>query len=1725
MKRRSIIWWCTAAALISLCSAVACAGNSSEYRFEDYGYENPSDDPNISGVVMDGEFNESFWEDLRWHTTDDVWNTDNVWRKMDGVSAQMTSYFADEGVLFAVEIFDTRFTYDRIGRAFYCNSGVEVFLSADGADLQNVPGGGWEIMVDAVGNHKTNKYLARNVQYGSNFCPYPMKVYSAAHVNGGEINETAQSLSVELYVPYASLGLTQKPEKLYVNYAYNCNRDSNATRDAFCNVGMYEKGAEWGNASGWYVFTEEGLEAYDITTSVSSGQGTISSRGFAMSDCDEPITVSPAEGYYLDRLQVGETLADSADLTFHADGSVTYTVRGASQDIAVVADFKQYPEETMTGNLTVSAADSAVTLYAENGLSRRAIAELAPQTSSYEYELPAAPTRLIASADGCFDDAAELSAAGGDASFVLEKLTFGNLADIPEADRGDRADWALNAYKTDGIIRSAVTDNYTRIIYDEVFSDTAFAAADIVLPHGGADRRVGFTFVAADGDSAFITLSYEPSSDAYYVQCVGNDGVDETWSYKKSIPDEYEALLSGEGLPFAVQCLGGSFAVWLNGTLFDDNIRPVETDWTTSLFADGEELAVGAETWGYCGIYKNADFAPSFTPSTTVRVPSETENGLVEAEAEYGGALTVTLTPESGYYVQSLTINGKDLYAYDGYEISVHENDVAVVTFPEWTSFNADIQAVFDVSTKTDVSFGVTIRDPFGANKAPSAEGMTVMLTGLGGANAVTLTAVVDNRGVADFTEVNYGRYLLSAEGYEPIEIVINDETSFTEYTLIGRFIEEGSKHSAIDTSRKEEGIIGSTGNFDAQDILRTVGANEDFVISAVISYFTRYANDDARVGFYAYIGDGDIRGDNGGNVNNVRGGIKIAKSNGALSLQYYDGWWQSAALPQAYADAFEAGELRIGFGRVDGIFFLAAGIGDGEMERFVDLYSLTSPITTAGDLTIGMFNASFAANGIVFSDICFETGNLTSVAAGMDVVLEISLPANPFDGTSEADPSGKEVVLTDGETEYKATVLADGTAVFSGVKYGIYTLSMTGMSDQTYEFTLNAAFDPQPYAFWNAFLGAVNKDNEGYFAESLEDGSLYTVPDTSGGWDNYYVREDQPIDRTIEEEDFLISATLSAFARDGGQETRVGYYAVSSNQSIYAYLTLAATSASENIYRIQFEYKNGSGSEWSNYTLDQAQSNAFEQGRLRFAFGRLNGIFFAAIGTDDGSGSETPLDICLSLDVSGNLATANQSDLTLGVVSRTWQRTQFSCVRLTSDMSPVQQYPVTVGLSLQDALTDSTVSAEGMDVLFESESGAQVSGTLKDGTATASLWGGVWYVVTEGYARAEINVDATHTEMSVTLWKQFIDTETQNTAISADFALGTVTSGDYVYRQPLAAQEISEGEDLMLSARISAFAAPQSDDLRVGFYVSCGTGENLGDNGSLVDLLIGGLKLDSEGALALQFVCDDQSGNDWWSSYTFTEADGLAAAFAQGTLYIGLGRADGVWFLAAGTAETEMVRLVDLYSLTSSLTSSEDLTIGLFSYVYDTVTFSDLRLTTGDAVLQVSTMTFNGEQNYAVAYTVAENEDFLLMGTASELSGSAGDLRLGFSAWLADTDAGSVSWADNGAAAGVHGGLKVNNGTVSIQWVDGWYQSAVLDDLQETYADGNLLFGFGRIGGTFFLCAGSDSEDMVFCTLDYLSGDILNAALAIGKYAPDTQGSLSGLQFYSGAEIPVSLP
>lgn len=1793
MKKKIAVVLCAVGAALSLGLAAACAKDAADYKFNDYEYENQRNEISIADVTLDGKFDESFWSEKRWHSTDAVCNT-NTWQMQDGVSVAMTMQFAEDGLLFGVQVWDDSFTYYSYGREFYGNSGIEVFLSLE-PDLLNDNGGAWEIMVDGVGDNKTQKWVAGNVATGANFCAFPATVYSAASVNGGELNGTAESLSVELYVPYASLGITEKPAEVYVDYAYNRNRDENNSRDAFCDIAMYEMGAGWGSGAGWYRFNGEGLAAYDIEATVSAGEGTIETRGFAMSNYDEPVNVVPADGYYVQSLTVNGEAADALYLTCNDDGSVTYTVSNAAEDKAIEAKFAAYPTQTMSGTLTVNGAAGEVQLYAENGLSRKPLATIPQGSGAYAYTLPQAGTRIVASCDGFFDAAANLTAQGGDASIDMTALTYGgneNLGGVSETSLGDLSKWSIASSSLTGIIRSAATDNYVRAVYSEAFGEKVTVSADILLPQGAGERRVGFFFIDANGNSEFVCIYWKPADGTYSVQFIGN--ANGTWNNTawhnttSPLPEEYEELLAVGELSFTVSYEGGTYTVWLNGRAFT-TYRP---DW--GAYPSGS-VAAGLETWGYRGVYRNVGYEAAVEHDITVG-----ENGTAEVtSAVFGGDFTVEMTPASGYSVDTLTINGRDYSTFGGYTVA-NEDGVVTVSFENWGLTHADVAVTFAQFGKTEVGFDVVLTDVYANDTTPAAEGMTVTLTGLRDGKEYIIESATDNRGHVDFGEVANGTYVLALDetGYNTYTVEVGGEIA-AEYAFERALI--ATTNPNVDMSAADEGTIVYNANWCDEIVLRDIGGGEDFMISTVVSPFALVdgAPSYANMGFYALIGDGNNTNDNGNSANQVRGGIQI--SGNSVILKFNGDWWESYTLPQEYADAFAAGTLRIGFGRGQGVFFLAAGIDDGsgecEMTRFVNLVLLTSDITKNAIDELHMFTNGTAQ--VTLSRILFETG---------EDVPEIGRVT--FNGEADSEtPIGR----TDTENY---NVAANEDFFIGGRVEGL--LLNTSGNDEGERWLGFSVWQAGKWEGW----WATDNDTSGAHGALKDDGKgnigLQWAGQNDGNWpwvDIPATREDLENGEVwfgfgrIDNKLFLCAwkeggtKVFNIIPGDGSQMKKLsgaltlGKYAPNTrgtllevsfctgsevpalfdaeytvntpengsvevtSQSVAVGSELKIVATPESGYRVQTLTINGIA--YTSYSGVQTQLDGetltvtipvwnASRADIEAAFKPID--YIAVTGAEDAANGTVA--VSDRIEVGGDLVIEATPEEGYSFVSLTVNGKRYTeyaeysieyegetatitlpawmektaALAVTFEKLPAAEVSFTI--TLTDALAAQPPVAEGTAVLLKSSrTGAVLDFTAgADGKVDCGALTEGEYILSlaeNGYNTFTLKVgedlEPTYAFVRATVAAgENVAVDGAKVTISADNADAEI------YRTAAA------GENFMISAALSNYAASGTGDAIVGFYAFTGAGDKTDNGGNDVNKVQGGLYRKADGVY-LQFV-----GSATTAECKLPEA--YQEAFSAGTLRIALGRAQSVFFLAAAVGDGEYTRFVDLNILRCDLTRMGGFTLGLYNSGTENVTLSEVTFLTGTGIPLAGTMSFYGEWAEELAYgrteeladyNVAAGDDFYIAGRVTGQFTNAdgtttGERKIGFAVW----NVWENWWNSDADTSGVHGGIKVgNDGIAVLEWAtdNGWQWpwTALPEGGQEAYENGELIFGFGRIGGNFFLCAGTSEEDMVFNILQTAGGKLSDVPLKIGKWcnSSNVRGALADVMFYTGEDVPVELP
>ena len=755
--KNKVKWLCALLACLLIGTTAAACGNDDhpEYSFPEYGYTNPGETAvdTDEEVTLDGNLDESFWGEKRWF--------DSYLESRPDVTLRMTSHFGEKGVYFAFDVNDPE-VYAVPERNTYYNSAVELYVSTAAGANNLANGDAYEADVDASGATSIRKWRRQGVNaYG--FSGWPVEMYGKVVTKNGAVN-TAEctGYTVEMYIPWEGLG-GERQEFLYVNPALiRMSSDNPVDQDRiWYNFGMEERGAAWGSAGTWWVFDENGLDALDVTTSV-SGAGSLNARSYVVAGDDYTFMIEPEAGNYLKSLVI-----DGVDVTDnirhnYAAGTASYTATNVTDALSIEAEFTPFAaSRTVTGTVTADTPlpgdNFALSrLYAVKNGSITAIPVAADGT--FTAQLPAEEMRIVGTADGYFVSETTVTADAQTAAIALTASNFGNNAKV-EFTGYSAANWNYERYLTEGSIVSNSTDIHNTVLRTDVFGGEIVASGRIVLPQANRDVRMGFTFYNPLGDNVFFALLWDVESgqNTYSMQTITRYNNNDHWENTgASVPTGacYD-LLRTDGLPFAVRFKDGTFTVYINGTA-------VLSDYTVR-YGDGGNMfgsrlaGVGLTTWSYAGEFYDVEITGENVPYPEAAiVPESNVTGAGEVtfdKAAYasGDTVTVTFTPGEGMQVSEVYVNGINRFGL------VSGNTLVLENFTEdFLVVRAEfVRAAEGTGTYTGTVSGYR-------NGATNVlEGATVRLKD---ADDYDETILAGADGTFSFADVPFGNYNLTVE-------------------------------------------------------------------------------------------------------------------------------------------------------------------------------------------------------------------------------------------------------------------------------------------------------------------------------------------------------------------------------------------------------------------------------------------------------------------------------------------------------------------------------------------------------------------------------------------------------------------------------------------------------------------------------------------------------------------------------------------------------------------------------------------------------------------------------------------------------------------------------------------------------------------------------------------------------------------------------------------------
>ena len=287
-------------------------------------------------MTIDGNFDESFYDDLQWIT----------FNKVDGAQTAtlvMTVRIGQEGLLIAADVTEnTLITYNEL-RATASDSCIEFYIGfGDGTTWHD---GLFEVDMTAGGRFNIRRYnsgYSDNLIYSFDVAP----IYEVLR-NGSLKDGECTAYKFELFLPYGIFGREGRCDTVYVNPTHIAmpTWDYSASAGSYRN--WYQFGSLQSSLYGWdklnqgYTFDRNGAVLNDLVIEEAEG-GTVTEEwgyDYCITDDVVNLNVTPDEGYELSSLLVNgeECVQDviAGIYSFTAKGDTTVVPTFVSQSAAI----------------------------------------------------------------------------------------------------------------------------------------------------------------------------------------------------------------------------------------------------------------------------------------------------------------------------------------------------------------------------------------------------------------------------------------------------------------------------------------------------------------------------------------------------------------------------------------------------------------------------------------------------------------------------------------------------------------------------------------------------------------------------------------------------------------------------------------------------------------------------------------------------------------------------------------------------------------------------------------------------------------------------------------------------------------------------------------------------------------------------------------------------------------------------------------------------------------------------------------------------------------------------------------------------------------------------------------------------------------------------------------------------------------------------------------------
>ncbi len=294
MKKRTLLL--SGATILAVGLAVtglaACKKTAEDYTVE-YGWEDTNDwraveypdtDISVDGTVTAEEYGES-------HLS---------FSDVNGVNMKVYGHMGEEGVFFGFVSDDTLVNYNTKNDVFN-NTSVEIQVAPFGTQTLNSNVVQLRFGADGTPDEWVGFRADDGYPYSKKYVPFT----GAVHVNG-TLNERAEGYSVELYLPYSAIGLTEKPASVVCAPSFNTMPDPYSSTRATWTMML---GCDLSQPATWYVVNQSGMATH---TAGFKKDGTVIEQSGGYNEFYYFDSV-PHESYYL-KTKLKVTQGDNAFL-------------------------------------------------------------------------------------------------------------------------------------------------------------------------------------------------------------------------------------------------------------------------------------------------------------------------------------------------------------------------------------------------------------------------------------------------------------------------------------------------------------------------------------------------------------------------------------------------------------------------------------------------------------------------------------------------------------------------------------------------------------------------------------------------------------------------------------------------------------------------------------------------------------------------------------------------------------------------------------------------------------------------------------------------------------------------------------------------------------------------------------------------------------------------------------------------------------------------------------------------------------------------------------------------------------------------------------------------------------------------------------------------------------------------------------------------------------------